>query len=35
MKKKVKKIPKYNTGTPAIINPNNLNAAMAGRFNAP
>lgn len=35
MKKKVKKIPKYNGGTPAIIDPNTLNAAMSGRFNVP
>lgn len=35
MMKKVKKIPKYSGGTPAIIDPNKLNASMAGKFSKP
>lgn len=35
MKKKVKKIPKYNVGTQKVIDPNVLNSAMAGRFTTP
>lgn len=35
MRKKIKKIPKYNGGTPKVIDPNVLNSSMAGRFTTP
>lgn len=35
MRKKIKKIPKYNGGTPKVIDPNVLNSSMTGRFTTP